>query len=1296
MFLAYIVLMVSLVSADSAKTNHIETQPTLYVVSCSHLDTQWYWTIQETINEHLPATFNQNFALFDKFPHYGLSFEGTFRYQLIREYYPEVYEKIKRYIAAGRWHVAGSSVDAGDVNIVCSESLIRHFLYGNNFFEDEFGKRSMDVFLPDCFGFGWQLPTIASHCGLKGFSTQKLGWGSAIPIPFDIGRWQGPDGGSLIAAINPGSYIARITSDLSEDADWLNKVNQQAQKTGLKVAYKYIGVGDAGGGLDQESAQWLEKSITDPNGPLKVINAGSDQLYRDLTDEQIARLPLYNGPLLLKTHGVGCYTSQAAMKRLNRKNELLANAAECAAVTADWVGGYDYPKETLTEAWTRFLWHQFHDDLTGTSIPRVYEFSWNDEFISLNQFSSTLGAAVENIARAMDTSCQGQSIVVYNPLSFAREDIVQAKIILPEKVRSVQVFDPEGNEVPSQILSKTDCTIDLIFLAKVPAVGFKIYDMRSGESRRQDLSPLNVTKSKLENSFYCVKINDNGDISSIYDKQMGRELLAEPIRLAMLHDQPNDWPAWEITWEDTAAAPKTHVADPAQIKVVEQGPVRVAVEVVRNTNGSTFKQRVSLSVGQAGNIVECDNMIDWRTDSTLLKATFPFKARSDKAAYDMGIGGIEYKTSHSDLYEVPGQQWADLADANDNWGAAIFNDCKYGWDKPNDNTLRLTLLHSPGPHQNFPLQTQLDFGLHKVKYAVYGHRGNWQAADLSHRSASFNQPMLAFSAEKSTGPMGKVFSLLSVDGPGLLVKAIKKAERSDEIIIRVHEVNGKSIDNAQIHFARELTSAREVNGVEQQVGNMVFEGSTIKTSFKPYQIRTVAVRLKESDVVIGDTCVKAVEIPFDIDVVSSENDMTDGGFDQAGNSIPAELWPEKVTYKGIDFKLGQSGHGQKNAIACKRQKILLPAGYNKLYLLASTTEDTHGTCKLNGTPHTLNISSYTGFIGQWETVNLDCSLRDGYNYKPGYLKKDNIAWIGTHRHTQNSKNEAYVFCYLFAYELDLGLNKTETTLTLPDNEHIRIAAMTLAHEQQQINLLSEIISQDDIINPIKIEPSSALFVDTINVAVSDPRPGAVLRYALDGKEPDENSPICKSPIRLDKTTLLRVKGYVNKTADEFSRGGKYIKQTPAEGLKTGQYEPGLNYSCYVGQWYSIPEFASMAAVKKGGLDRITVDVNSPDPNDYGLQIRGFIKIGQTGIHYFKLACDDGGVLYIAGNKVVNNDGRHGMNIVRDGFITLQQGVHPFTLDYFNGGGKGDVSILYRDPQGVEKPLNEILVLPNKP
>src|SRR5687767_2534404 len=207
-------------SQKSKPPPNLATEPTLYVVGYAHLDTEWRWEYPQTINEYLPKTMRNNFAFFEKYPNYIFNFTGANRYRLIKEYYPADFERLKQYVAAGRWFPAGSSMEEGDVNSPSAESIIRQILYGNNWFRKEFGMASEEYMLPDCFGFPASLPSILAHAGIKGFSTQKLTWNAVVPIPFKVGVWTGPDGRGLMAALDPGAYVGEVRENLATSNGW--------------------------------------------------------------------------------------------------------------------------------------------------------------------------------------------------------------------------------------------------------------------------------------------------------------------------------------------------------------------------------------------------------------------------------------------------------------------------------------------------------------------------------------------------------------------------------------------------------------------------------------------------------------------------------------------------------------------------------------------------------------------------------------------------------------------------------------------------------------------------------------------------------------------------------------------------------------------------------------------------------------------------------------------------------------------------------------------------------------------
>jgi alpha-mannosidase len=1020
----------------------------LYVVATVHLDTQWRWTVQDTIRNFLPATLQGNFAHFERYPFFVLSFEGAFRYMLVKEYYPEEFARLKHYVKEGRWAVAGSMLDSPDVNVVSPESLIRHILYGNRFFEQELGSRSSDLFLPDCFGFTWALPSIAAHCGLRGFSSQKFGnWMAPAQIPFEIGIWRGPDGAEIIAALRPEGYGEGLSEDLSRAARWVEWIQRTGGRSGPAVGLKYVGIGDRGGALDEASMGWLVKSI-EGEGPIQVQIAASDQLFRDLGEKQTRQLPRHDSELLLPTHGTGCYTSQAVLKKWNRKNELMADAAERAAVVADWLGALPYPAARLRQGWIRFLWHQMHDDLTGTSIPPAYGFSWNDELVALNLFTSTLTESVGAVAEALDTRAEGIPLVVFNPLSRERQDIVEARLrFAGEPPAAVRVFATDGSQVPAQTVVRDDQELVVVFLARVPSVGFQVYDLRATDRPAATDNPLGIGESHLENHRYRVEIDDQGDICSLFDKELNAELLAAPLRLQLLPDRSARWPAWEIRYEDVTAPEPPVVSAPVRRRILEEGPARVCLEIARTARGSTFVQRLRLADGDAGHRLEVETRVDWQTRGRLLKAAFPLTLSSRLATYDLGLGAIERGNNRREKYEVPAQQWADLSSEAGYFGVSILSDGKIGWDKPDNSTLRLSLLRSPRTWRKFRHQATQDHGSHRFGYAIYGHRGGWRQGDTPWQGARFNQPLLAFQTTAHPGKLGRSFSFLRLDHPQVLVRALKQAEEGTDLILRLQETQGRPAEEVVVSLASPIAEAREVDGSERPLRATAVEDGELRTELGSFAPRTFALRPGVGPTIIERPDCQPLVLPFDVVATSFHGDGAGGDFDGHGRTYPGEQFPSSSSRGGVELRLGPTLPGTVNALACRGQALDLPAGsFNRLHLLAAAADgDLSGTFHVDDQPVELRIQSYSGVIGRWK----DWHRRPwGWRWSrspSGFLKRDPIAWLTTHRHDRNGQDEPYVFCYLFHYSIELPAKAR--FVRLPEVPAIRLFAVTAARER---------------------------------------------------------------------------------------------------------------------------------------------------------------------------------------------------------------------------------------------------------
>jgi alpha-mannosidase len=1159
--------------AQIASPPDLTKQPTLYVVGYAHLDTEWRWEYPQVINEYLPKTMRDNFALFEKYPHYIFNFSGANRYRLMKEYYPADFARLKKYVVAGRWFPAGSSMEEGDVNTPSAETIIRQILYGNNWFREEFGEASAEYMLPDCFGFPASLPTILAHAGIKGFSTQKLTWGSSTDgggpaskektpegTPFNVGIWVGPDGESVLAGLNPGSYSAGIYSDLSkplptvppniqleeirknfdelrqklrqlENAnqsldpkdvqeyytlrsqeqafvkvqsdrdldryqhDWAARVEQNGRVSGIYTDYHYYGTGDIGGAPDEDSIKRLEAIVTKGtaslpppgqdeegyylagqphpdwplvkvgDGPVRVISAKADRMFLDLTPSDAAKLPRYTGEMELTNHSAGSLTSQAYQKRWLRKEELLADAAEKASVAAEWLGARTYPQERLNDAWTLVMGGQFHDIAAGTATPKSYEYAWNDDIIAMNQFAGVLTNASQAVAAGLDTQTKGAPLVIFNPLNIAREEVVEASIESREwqGAPGARVIGPDGKETPAQMSKRK-----LLFLAKVPSVGYAVYNVRAAANTVAE-STLRVSENSLENQFYRVELNQNGDVSSIFDKSINRELLAGPIRLAISYDNPEQWPAWNMDWDQEQTPPKTYVGGAAKVRVIENGPVRVAVEVSRQTAGSRFVQTIRLSAGEAGKRVEFENVIDWNTRESNLKVIFPLTASNRMATYNWDIGTIQRPTAEPKKFEVPSHQWIDLTDMSGAFGATILTDCKNGSDKPNDNTIRLTLIRTPGTRGGYPDQGTQDIGHHEFTFGLAGHGGGWRETGTDWQGQSLNDPLIAFQTSRHAGFLGRHFSILKVSSPRVRLLALKKAEGSDEIIVRLVELDGRPQSDIKISFPAPIAAAREVNAQEQPLRPAKVSAGALVTSFTAYQPRTFAVKLSAAPVKIAAVRSKPVSLHYEVAVTSKDGSHSNAGFDGKGDALPAEMLPHQLTFNGVQFHLGSNTNGEIDAAAAKGQTIVLPSGsYNRVYLLAASTDgDQTASFKIGKdgrdfASHELTIQDWGGFIGQWDDrqwiakdVPVEGSLgkteHDNYaemvGITPGYIKRADLAWYCSHHHNSDGQNVPYSYSYLFAYPIEL--QPAAKTIQVPENNKIRILAISVADENPE-------------------------------------------------------------------------------------------------------------------------------------------------------------------------------------------------------------------------------------------------------
>lgn len=809
---------------------------TLLLTGQSHIDMAWLWPWSETVDV-VRNTFRSALYLMKVNPDFTYTQSQAAAYAWIEEKYPDIFEEIRQRVKEGRWELAGGMWVEPDLNLPDGESLVRQILYGKRYFRDKFGVDVRVGWNPDTFGYNWQMPQIYKKSGIDYFMTIKLAYNDATKFPHRLFWWQAPDGSRVLA------YFPNKLDAGTDPVTMAGYFPEIAGESGTKEIMYLYGVGDHGGGPTQQAIDGVRETQTDnlfPNLKFSTALPFFESLGRNASGLNI---PVWNDELYFEYHR-GVYTTHAQMKRYNRKNEvLLANAEKFSVL--DRLFGQPYPQGTLNENWKKLLFNQFHDILPGSAIAAAYADATREQRQVESSATRVLEKSIVDLAAQVDTRGQGIPLLVFNPLAWSRSEVVEAEVEFPQMTRDFQVTDSQGRPVLHQVVKREDRLrrVRFLFLAQdVPSLGYKTFRVipgASGATAAKSPLKLDAGTLTLENEFFRVRVGaKSGLIESLYDKTRQREAFDQTHRGNLLQtfvDKPKEWDAWNIDADFEKVKWDLDAAE--SVQVIERGPVRAVIRVVKKFQDSRFIQDISLYPGVPR--VDCAMQVDWHEKHILLKAAFPLSVSSPAATYEIPFGAIRRPTNPQTpaeraKFEVPALRWADLSDGG--YGVSILNESKYGYDTK-DNILRLTLLRStawPDPHP--------DDGLQEFTYAIYPHSGGWEQAGTVRRGYELNVPLLARAETGHTGSLPAAKSFLSVEGPSIILAAMKKAEDDEGIVLRLYAA-GENAKDAILSLPQAVKEAQETDLMERPLEPLTPEGNRLRLEFKPYEIKTVKVRL---------------------------------------------------------------------------------------------------------------------------------------------------------------------------------------------------------------------------------------------------------------------------------------------------------------------------------------------------------------------------------------------------------------------------------------------------------------------
>ncbi|MEY8352808.1 alpha-mannosidase [Lachnospiraceae bacterium 54-53] len=813
---------------------------TVFCVGHTHIDVAWLWTLAVTEDKAV-RSFSTVLELMRQYPEYTFMSSQPQLYKYVKKLAPDVYEEIRSRVAEGRWETEGGMFVEADCNLSSGESLVRQFLYGKEFFKEEFGKDNEILWLPDVFGYSAALPQIMKKCGIRYFMTTKISWNEFNKMPCDTFEWEGIDGTRILTHFSPSRDYNKAAVEGGTETEHFTTYNAYINPSQVKGAWarygqKYLndevlmsfGYGDGGGGPTRdmlENQRRLEKGI--PGCPRTVMSTA--RTFFEKLDEEVRGkkyLPSWVGELYLEYHR-GTYTSMARNKKYNRKSEFLFQNAEFYGMLNAVLNQAPYPEERIREAWEVILRNQFHDILPGSSIKEVYEDSKKEYEVIGKTGRELVESALAGIVRNVDAD--KDALVVFNPNSFTGEGIVSFQA--PDSVKNPVVMD--GSAVlPAQ---KTAGGSYVFCAAKVPSKGYKAFTIGEGILK----TGLQADDRHLENELIRVTFHENGQISSIYDKQNEREVLKENRRANVLmtyEDRPHNYDAWDVnnyyvekSWE---------ITDVDGMELVESGPVRATILVRRRYLDSTIEQYISLLYNSPEIIIR--NEIDWKENHIFMKSLFPVDIHTDEAAFEIQYGNVKRKTHYNTMwdyakFEVCMHKWLDVSE--DDYGVSMMNDCKYGCHV-HDGEIGISMLKSatyPNP--------DADKERHSFVFSVYPHRGDWKKAKTVRKAYELNNPMSALLKENQGGALPGEYSLVKTDGDNVVIEVVKQAQAGKELVLRFYETNNKRTHGIMT-FGMDIAKIMECSMLEEDETEVICQGRDVSFLIRPYEIRTWKITLK--------------------------------------------------------------------------------------------------------------------------------------------------------------------------------------------------------------------------------------------------------------------------------------------------------------------------------------------------------------------------------------------------------------------------------------------------------------------
>lgn len=775
------------------------------LVGHSHLDAAWQWPVHETIHK-AARTFSNALRVMDKYPDYTFIQSSVAYIEWMRQYYPDIFEGIRKKTDEGQWEPNGGSWIECDGNMTGGECLIRQFVKGQRYLRTHLNYQADTFWQPDTFGYSAAIPQIMKGCELKYFLTTKLSWNETNQFPYDTFLWKGIDGTAVLTHFN----LMHCWPDIEQITDGVrNQILHKDVSDHKLIAY---GFGDGGGGPSYDMVETAKLAKNLPGIPRSEFTTVSR--FMQNLEKSAHNLPIYDGELYLELHR-GTLTQMHDIKRSNRKAEVALRTLEMADALINVQNGKPSCKPETDHLYETLLLNQFHDILPGTSLQEVHELAIKENYSVVEQ--------ADTLAEKIFTSFtqNDQSFTFFNPLSweYTKQLVVDDNGLVPDHYPYQRYVDINGQ-------SKL-----VIGNVKIPPMAAVTVDMVP-EQAMTCSSAFQVSDGKVTTPFAIVETDECGAITSMIDIRCHRQLVKDPSQplntLLCGEDVPYLWDNWDIDYtQKLKMQPQRNVISRT---LVSDGPLQLRYRTVYAVGQhSTVTQDTVFYADDPR--IDFETVADWKDPHHLLKTQFCVNMKTDFARHEIQFGYVDRSVNENTSvekaqFEFCNHKYTDLFDAR--YGVALLNDCKYGISVLGSD-MRLSL-HKGGCR---PDPTG-DVGIHQFTYSLLPHNSSFSAPAVVRPGYELNIKPTVIKGRWSGGQVAP----LVLENDNLIIETVKPAEEGNGIVIRLYDSEGVS-SNAVLRLNGSYSEVWETNMLEDNKRKVEVHNGMIEREFVPFEIVTL-------------------------------------------------------------------------------------------------------------------------------------------------------------------------------------------------------------------------------------------------------------------------------------------------------------------------------------------------------------------------------------------------------------------------------------------------------------------------